>query len=382
MINDKNIFYIILIIIILIIIVIFKYTMNYFYHKNKKINNIINTIDDDKIEEMENINNFNNIDNITKLNSNSFNGFINIIKYNNNFNTQYSILKSNIGSGDEDNLIYEYVVGLFINTKLKIFPCFIKTYGFYKYKNKEYWEILKNNNYSNSILLKEYLEPIKEIDISFMECNKNFCIILQYINNPIKLKEKIKETEFVKYELFNILYQIYFPLSTLSNIFTHNDLNCNNILLYEIENNNYINYHYHLIDGREIKFKSKYIVKIIDYGNTYFNDGINSTEKIYEKICQTISCDDDCYKYSINNEYKRPIIINFLLNEIIIDIANQNINNIKILENIQNENINSIFNILNTEFINNTINENNYLENIKIGDLHIFQDGRDMIFKY
>ena len=104
----------------------------------------------------------------------------------------------------------------------------------------------------------------------------------------------------------------------------------------------------------------------------------------YNKICQVKGCQNECYKYSVLKEYKRHTIINFLLNEILVDIINNKsidneIINIKLLENIQNKNINFIFKILNTEFENNTKNNNEYFDKyIKVGDLHIYQEGKDM----
>ena len=70
---------------------------------------------------------------------------------------------------------------------------------------------------------------------------------------------------FMNHELLYILYQIYAPLSILSDSFTHYDLNTNNVRLYIPEPKKHIEYHYHYPD-RVVKFNSKYIVKIIDYG--------------------------------------------------------------------------------------------------------------------
>ena len=394
----------ILIIVIFIIILLFLYK-GYDYIKNKYITKKIlekfNLIENDdniynilNIKKQETINNFDNFDNfdyvinnIKKINKESLNGFIYILEYTKpGYSKKYSILKSNIGSGDEDNLLYEYIIGLFINTKLSKFPCFIKTYGIYTYKNKDNWELFKNNNELGGDILNKSLDIIKSDDIISRGCNNKYLgIVLQYINNAKILKEKIKEEEFINKELYNVLYQIYFPLSILINVFSHNDLNYNNIMLYEINDNKYINYHYHLKIGVEITFKSKYIVKIIDYGNTYFNDGKNNTEKIYEEICKMNSCDDDCYKYSVNSEYKRHITINFLLNDIINDILNNeqiiNKKNIELLQNIQDKDIETIFDNLNIKYLNNEKPNDSYLEKYnKIGDLHIFQDDRDMIY--
>jgi hypothetical protein len=90
------------------------------------------------------------------------------------------------------------------------------------------------------------------------------------------------------------------PLAILSNIFTHYDLHSENILLYECDNYSYVHYHYHLLDGQIISFKSRFIAKIIDYGRSYFNDKEEnkSSADIYKNVCKIRECQPDCgYDY-------------------------------------------------------------------------------------
>ena len=84
------------------------------------------------------------------------------------------------------------------------------------------------------------------------------------------------------------------PLASLINEFTHYDLHTSNVLLYEPVKNSCITYNYHLISGKIVTFKSKYIAKIIDYGRCYYDDTQNSSLKTYKKICRTRDCDPDC----------------------------------------------------------------------------------------
>lgn len=58
------------------------------------------------------------------------------------------------------------------------------------------------------------------------------------------------------------------PLATLANTFTHYDLHPSNVLLCEPVLGKY--YKYILNDRTVVEFKSKYIVKIIDYGRSFF----------------------------------------------------------------------------------------------------------------
>ena len=393
--NKKNIIILTILIIITILLLYYKYfkkqidNMEHFNKEDCIDTNVclmLGIKKNDIINYFDNFINFNLITTtINKIGINSFNGFVYKIEYIKNDNTAYSVLKSTIDDA-ADNLIYEYIVGLFINKQVSIFPCFIETYGIFSYKNKESWLKIKDSNELDGITLNNSLNLISNTDLMNKGCDKYLAILLQYINEALSLKDSIKNTIFLNNELLNILFQIYLPLSTLSNVFTHDDLHCNNILLYKPDNNKYIKFHYHLISGVKIIFKSQYIAKIIDYGNSYFIDGNISTEKIYEKICLTSGCEDDCYKYSVNKEYKRKLIINYLLSEIILDIQNNNeiINKekIELLKNIQNNDINIICeNIINSFFYDNDTNNTNdsyFNKYEKIGDLYVFQDGRKM----
>ena len=97
---------------------------------------------------------------------------------------------------------------------------------------------------------------------------------------------------FCKQELLYALAQVYIPLSSLMNNFTHYDLHSSNVVLYEPVKDSYLEYHYHLVNGTVVTFKSKYIVKIIDYGRSYFNDTVtNRTSKtIYDELVKTKEC--------------------------------------------------------------------------------------------
>jgi hypothetical protein len=97
--------------------------------------------------------------------------------------------------------------------------------------------------------------------------------------------------DFIFQDLIYVIAQIYIPLCLLRNVFCHNDLHLNNILIYKLDNN-YIEFVYHLEDGREVKFKTSYIVKIIDYGRCYFNDvehNMNS-DIFLSNVCEEKEC--------------------------------------------------------------------------------------------
>ena len=229
-----------------------------------------------------------------------------------------TILKS-MHSKDSDNLLYEYMVGQYINKQCLRFPCFIETYDWLRYK-KGSWKDIKN--YKLSTLLENSKQALinytksfgtrldcaddkqnkpdikrecNEIELLFsLSCNQpeNLAIMIEYVVGNT-LSEMLKSDYFINNELINVLYQIYMPLSTIANEFTHYDLHLLNIMIYEPEKGKYIDYEYRLADGSVVKFKSPYIAKIIDYGRSFFDDPTNTTvtgssESIQKIICNNI----------------------------------------------------------------------------------------------
>ena len=74
----------------------------------------------------------------------------------NNNKNAYAILKK-AQTAIRDNIMYEYIVGQYINKLNKLYPCFIETYGLYK------------NNNSKAITSQEELSnllPITEINLN------------------------------------------------------------------------------------------------------------------------------------------------------------------------------------------------------------------------
>ena len=267
-------------------------------------------------------------DYIKRISSNTVNGVIDLIKYINYDNrdyvyTSYAILKSmkNIKTSYPDNLMYEYNVGMFINCLNKIYPCFIETYGLYKFKDETHLEIYNEvfmyNNYGDTMLLKQ-LEQINLIDYNIgCESYRLLVLLIQNIKGGIPLGDVVKSNKiFLNNELIMLLFQIYIPLYTVRDYFTHYDLHSDNVLIYEPKKDYYIEYHYHFtkndifldLNKKEedkkdivISFKSSYIAKIIDYGRSYFNysktfftnfkeaDDSNSS-KVLDEICTSNKC--------------------------------------------------------------------------------------------
>ena len=120
-------------------------------------------------------------------------------------------------------------------------------------------------------------------------------ILIQNIKDAKTIQSMLREYSFTKRDLLYVLYQVYMPLANEKNTFTHYDLHLENVLLYEPVKGHYIEYHYH-VGGEEITFKSSYVAKIIDYGRCFFEDKNNSnkdtntSKHIYEKICTINNC--------------------------------------------------------------------------------------------
>jgi len=253
---------------------------------------------------------------------------IHLITYDREGYKASTVLKS-MNPIDPDNVLYEYMVGQYINKKCLRFPCFIETYDWLRYKKgscKDIQNYVRSDEYptwvpniSNMLenskqALKNYTETFgkrldcaddkqnkpdidrkcNEIELLFsLSCffSKDLAIMIEYVNGITLLQ--MLTSDFINNELINVLYQIYMPLSTIANEFTHYDLHLRNVMIYEPEKGKYIDYEYRLADGSVVKFKSRYIAKIIDYARSFFDDSTNtsvtgSSKSIQEIICNNI----------------------------------------------------------------------------------------------
>lgn len=226
------------------------------------------------------------------IGSESVNGFVREIHYAVQDYHSYAILKSS-SKASADNLMYEYNVGLYVNQLNVWLPCFLETYGLFRYRDPDDWEQAKTQ-FVDATMLQSMLVPMK-INY-FMGCQESayLAIMIQHIK-AVSLKQKMQEllnTPF-RFECLYLLYQIYMCLNACKNTFTHYDLHGENVLVLEPTQGKYIQYHYH-IKNRVTKFKSKYMAKIIDYGRSYFknNKTKESSLKVYNTVCKL--CTPDC----------------------------------------------------------------------------------------
>jgi len=257
--------------------------------------------------------NFNYVKNVRKIN-NGANGNILLLNYEREKYNSYAIMKKNIKL-HSDSVMYEYIVGrYFINHYYKIYPCFLQTYGFSLVDNTMLDEASRNNDVLKTLDimnldLSGYSEEFnaeltKTITLACQEPT-NLALIIENVPKPKTLEQMLGEWVFIERELIHVLFQIYYVLNDLGSHFTHYDLHMKNVLLYEPVPGGYIEFHYQY-KGKEIVFDSKYIVKIIDYGRSYFkNSSLNlDSEDIYNLVCSLPDCnrnissegDNDCGK--------------------------------------------------------------------------------------
>lgn len=207
----------------------------------------------------------------------SVNSDIAKIRFNKETYNCYALLK-NSKDRTKDNLLYEYKIGMIINYWCSIFPCFLQTFGIYnnisvdKYKKGIEEPFTLNNMFS----LKSINHIVENSTLS-ETCNdtKNFCLLTQYLDGSRSLNYMKLNSGQVwdnpKHELPYVLFQLFYTLNMLTCLrFQHNDLHANNILVYTLPSP--IEFEFKMKDTTPVKFKSKFLLKIIDYGRCMVND--------------------------------------------------------------------------------------------------------------
>ena len=272
------------------------------------------------IKFFDNFSNFNLLSMPLKsIEENSQNGFVKELTYEKDGYTANTILKSSVKT-TADNLLYEGLVGFVLNKIGKQFPCFIETYGIYKYlcfkllnkmSNKKI-TITKEDISDN---LKEFINAntrVSNDDIIYAchDTSITLAVMIQYLKDAKTMDHEYNIETFRQNHLIETLFQIYMPLAHLIDKFTHYDLHPGNVLIYEPVNNGFIEYVYHLKNNEIVTFKSPYIAKIIDYGRCFFWKNINYSSQIIanavKKICSIEKDNEGFYKrngfYQLFNE--------------------------------------------------------------------------------
>lgn len=182
------------------------------------------------------------------------------------------------------NLMYEYKVGCFLNEYCSFFPCFMYTYGIYnisfpRLPTLTYSTPIKKNP---DMVVRDY-----SMDTACDPAN-NLCLMLQNIEDMMSYMTFMEKRP-PKHDKNCVLFQIYYPLAALYGKFEHNALNDSNIVVKELEVE--LKFIYAMKDGTQVQFKTKYLAKIINYGNSYYHqdDSHNSTKDM-EEVCAAEQC--------------------------------------------------------------------------------------------
>ena len=199
--------------------------------------------------------NFNNFNLLSKpaerIGSVSKNGFVKELSYENRGYAANAVLKSSVHD-NADNLLYEALVGFFLNKMSEIYPTFLETYGLYQYKlDGLAYKECKDNKLTNSAVLNAGLTRIAKTakDIGGQSVKSSctsptsMAVLIQHLKSAKTIGEKCTVSDFVRKDLLYVLYQIYMTLSSLSDVFTHYDLHSNNVLVYEPVVGSHIEYH-------------------------------------------------------------------------------------------------------------------------------------------
>jgi len=253
--------------------------------------------------------------------SNSKHGFIKKIRYRRGKYSCYALLKSSL-SVYSDNLAYEYEVGLFINKKCKILPCFVETYGLYYYKSDEAYHTLKTHK-KNYKPLNQFLQLenaginygkacARALHVAILTEHVGYTTTLKALYYKRKNKNHLDSKEdFLWDELPKILFQVYYGLAILAmeSSFTHYDLHWGNVIVYELPEPKCVNFEYKSLLGEHeapASFKTRYIAKIIDYGRCFYRDderGVSSFTA-YRQVCKTPECEKPINKKDCKERYK------------------------------------------------------------------------------
>ena len=353
------------------------------------------------------------------------NGIVLQIEYERLKYKSFAILKKSQHMSS-DNLFYEYLVGQFINSMYKKLPGLLQTYGVFFSKEFGFIHSLNTLQYLDTSTMPNMLAGLRQ---SCLTPTKTL-LLIEHIKGSQTLKEQIKSEEFIDCDLIHTLFQIYFTLNALKDVFTHYDLHSDNILTYIPIKNKYIQYHFHL-QNETVTFKSPYLIKIIDYGRCHFDDqrGMNS-QLIYDSF-SSMNC-GAVQGYQWFDKSKKPKSEKGYINSLLVNRSHDlrllknithymkmiyldyfNFNNI-VYADVQTlftkfvyssfygtteklksglpkkvHNVMDAFNLLKKICMNPDFkqdNENYYLAGdlrggfTKIGDLHIYDDGRDMVF--
>jgi hypothetical protein len=254
------------------------------------------------------------LENSPKIISQGENGIVRLLKYKRTEGGKdfysYGVFKFPRQDQPADNLLYEYEVGTRgVNHFCRYLPIFTQTYGAYFKNPTLHWAI----SYSTQgIVTKDLFDTsrLKKITPTDPLYRQYFCMGYNNVSLVGQFYHEFQPLfSYAKYmrdahqnghtapnDIAYILFQVYYSLHQCRSQFTHYDLHRENVGLVPLPNNTHIEYEYEyepVLGGQSevITFKSRYIVKLIDYGRSFFNyNNYNSDLLITEIRTNTTQC--------------------------------------------------------------------------------------------
>ena len=188
-----------------------------------------------------------------------------------------------------DHLLYEYIVGKEMN-KFNATPNVIRTLNLYKLKDNKHKklkvQLLRRVCKINDAVIADSCKypPLYAIEQVYVPYS-------MMLYKKMRREEKKKHSDFIQHDLLCILFQVYAFLRIYQNVYTHYDVHFFNVLIVEVPEYT-LGFRYIDTDtDREVSFRCRYLVKLIDYGRSYVK---NVTERFVESLCERC---EDCGKF-------------------------------------------------------------------------------------
>lgn len=191
--------------------------------------------------------------------------------------------------------VLEYFIGRFLPF-LEVTPNLIPMIRLLQVR-PDYLNILKKEKKIDTLLLQNCFEQITTFDI---DANESYYIIACYtgqqtystetllITNTVTLSEILerddqRRKDFLLFDMIGTFFQIYSFLYIYQDIFTHNNLQNEDILLFYVPNTVF-HFSYEFED-KKVQFETHYLVKITNFRTCYLH-GV--TDKLWNKMDRTV----------------------------------------------------------------------------------------------
>lgn len=256
--------------------------------------------------------------------ANSRNGYVVIINMTRAGFSARTLLKIVSEVDEPDNLMYEFTVGVYVNQKLvPRFSLFGETYNIFKIapglrrklinaekitfadKQADITPFIAADNDSVSAICAY------GADLFEATCKDpgSVGLLIQYYDG-IPLDTFLYDyTAEATAEALSILIQLYFPLAALTYEFTHYDLHAGNVMIVRTPPGTYITMNYVLNENR-YSFNTRVIVKLIDYGRSYFYDRWSTFNTNSFEISETVENAPSCRStgnYTLGMWFEPPV---------------------------------------------------------------------------